>query len=102
MYYQYIYIVLRFHYQNQVLKITYFLMNCSIILCCSQIQSEYCHLLFRYLCYIKGQEEARKLYPQYINMLPNLREMSDIMKNKTIKIVPFPSVEEQLSNISLQ
>ena len=65
----------------------------------SNIQSDYSHLLFRYLCYSKGEEEAKKLYPKYTNMLPNLREMSDIMINKTIKIVPFPSVEEQLSSI---
>ena len=31
-------------------------------------------------------------------MLGNLREMSDIMKNKAIKIVPFPTLETAMNS----
>ena len=58
---------------------------------------KFSRLLFRYLCHTNGVEEAKEVFGKYISMLGNLREMSDIMKNKAIKIVPFPTLETAMN-----
>ena len=53
-------------------------------------------LLFRYLVYSRGQSEAIRLFPGFMSTLSKLREMAEILKNKTIKIWPTPTVEQYL------
>lgn len=64
-------------------------------------QQKFCFLLFRYLCHVRGRQEAAKAFPAFVRMLANLREMSEIMKNKTIKICPVPKLEQYMLDITL-
>ena len=43
-------------------------------------------MLFRYLSQSKGQVKAEALKPEYIKMLGYLRELADIIRNKSIKV----------------
>jgi len=47
----------------------------------------------------RGENVALAIYPGFLATLTKLREMSEILKNKSIKIGPSPSVEEQLDSI---
>ena len=48
----------------------------------------------------RGQLEAGFLFTKYMEMLANLREMSDIMQHKTIKnFTPFPTVDQEIKSL---
>lgn len=66
-----------------------------------ETQYNFSLLLFRYLCHTRGRNEASRIYPSFVGVLEKLREMADILKNKTIKIWPTPTVEEYLDNFVL-
>ncbi|TRY77337.1 hypothetical protein TCAL_16969 [Tigriopus californicus] len=51
----------------------------------TDIQKKYIGLLYRYLCHTRNRIWTEEKFPDFLNMLSNLKEMSDIMKNKTIK-----------------
>ena len=55
--------------------------------------------LFRYLVASRGENIALCVYPGYLSTLTKLREMSEILKNKTIKIGPSPNIEEHVDSI---
>ncbi len=59
---------------------------------------KFSRLLYRYLCHSKGQSEAKLLFKKHLEMLGSLREMSDIIKNKSIKLVPLPSIADEMEN----
>lgn len=51
----------------------------------TDVQNKYIGLLYRYLCHTRDRIWTEKRFPHFLSMLNNLKEMSDIMKNKTIK-----------------
>ena len=75
-------------------KILFFVIHYSVF------QLNYSKLLFRYICHTQGKLEAEVLFPKYMEMLANLREMSDIMQHKTIKnFTPFPTVDQEIKSL---
>ena len=65
----------------------------------SKHQLKFGRLLFKYLCHTRGHLEGKIAFQKHLHVLGNLREMSDIMKNKTIKIMPLPSLEEEIVDL---
>lgn len=55
--------------------------------------------LYRYLVASRGENVALCVYPGFLSTLTKLREMSEILKNKTIKIGPSPNVEEHVDSM---
>ncbi len=52
-------------------------------------------MLFRYLCHSRGASKAHVHFALYSAAVRSLREMSDIMKNKTIKVTTeWPQLED--------
>ena len=59
------------------------------------LRGRYCDLLYRYLQHRHGIAEAGRLFPAFMSMLDNLKQMSDIMKNNTIKwSLSWPQVQD--------
>ena len=50
------------------------------------MRDKWSRLLYRYLTRSKGYVRASKLWPEFQRMLGYLKEMADIMRNKTIKV----------------
>ena len=59
----------------------------------NRLQRKYCGLLYRYIVKVRGLEEAENIFKSFMIMLGKLRQMADIMKNKTIKL-SFHSLPE--------